>query len=40
MINHACNRIDMAVRFGKKQILICVGQYAKTYGENFKGRKP
>jgi len=30
--DHACNWVDMGVRFGKKQFLIYVGQYAKKYG--------
>ena len=40
LVNYACNRLDVGVRFGKKRFLIYAGQYAKKYGENFKGGKP
>ena len=30
----------MGVQFAKKQFLVYAGQYAKKYGENFKGGKP
>jgi len=29
LIDYVSNRIDMAVRFGKKQFLLYTGQYAK-----------
>ena len=40
VVDYACNWTDIGVRFDQKQFLIYPGQYAKTYGENFKGGKP
>jgi len=40
LVNYACNRIDIGVPFGKKQVLIYAGQYAKKYDDTFKGGRP
>jgi len=40
LMDFACNRTDIGVRFDKKQFLMYAGQFAKKYGENFNGGSP